>query len=206
MFAERVAVWLLFEASDATGRRADSYLQAGLLWRSECAYRMNSFEWKWGLAIGGANMAWLFLSFFMGMHSSGIAMIQIMVLTAFIINLVGYIFAFRVIMRARPETLFREGLKSGALIAVIAACLAILSQLIYFQWINPGWTDYMVSQTRDHFAARGYDAAQIDEMVTQAKTNFGLRSYTIQAGFGALLQGMTFSAIIMGVIRWRATR
>ncbi|MBP6783751.1 MAG: DUF4199 domain-containing protein [Verrucomicrobiales bacterium] len=167
---------------------------------------MKPYEWKWGLAIGFANMLWLFLSFFMGMHSSGIGLIQVTVALAFFITLIGYVLAFRAIGKVRPDNHFAEGLKSGAIIAVIAACLAILSQLIYFQWINPGWTDYMVSQTRDHFSARGLDAAQVEAMVTQAKASFSLRSYTIQAGFGAILQGVIFSAMIMGVIRWRARR
>ncbi len=165
---------------------------------------MKSLEWKWGLIIGLANTGWLFSSYWFGMHDSGIGLMQVMVAMSFFISLAGYALALRAITRVEPETNFLEGMRSGVIIAGIAATLAMISQLIYFHWINPGWTAYMVAETRRHFSAMGLEAPQIEEMAIQAEKSFGLTSYVFQAGLGALISGIIFSALAMGVIRLRA--
>ena len=119
---------------------------------------------------------------------------------------VGYTLALRSLVRSEPEMGFLEGVRSGALMSVIAAICAVLGQVVYFHFLNPGWTEYMVGQTREHFAALGLDAAQIAEMAEGARTTFGFASYATQAGLGALFQGHIFSPIIMGVLRWSARR
>lgn len=165
---------------------------------------MKSIELKWGLVIGLANAAWLHASYFFGMHTSGIGLIQVMVAMSFFISFVGYVFSMRAITRGEPETSFLEGMRSGVIIAGVAAVLAMLSQVIYFHWVNPGWTAYMVAETRKHFSAMGLEAPQVEEMAIQAEKSFGLTSYVIQAGLGALISGIVFSALAMGVIRLRA--
>lgn len=165
---------------------------------------MKSLEWKWGLIIGLANMGWLYASFLFGLHNSGIGLMQVTVAMSFFISLAGYAFALRSITWAEPELSFLEGMRSGVIVAGIAAVLAMISQVVYFQWINPGWTDYMVAETRKHFSAMGLDATQVEEMAIQADKSFGLNSYVIQAGLGALISGIVFSALVMGVIRLRA--
>ena len=167
---------------------------------------MKSFEWKWGLYIGAAGFAWLVLSWALGMHERGVGMIQVMVGCSFLITLIGYFLAMRALLRLEPETGFLEGLRSGALIAVVAALIAVAGQYAYFQWINPGWTDYMVGETRKHFAALGLEGANLEETAEGAKTTFGFASYATQAGFGALVQGVIFSALGFGIFRWHANR
>lgn len=165
---------------------------------------MKSLELKWGLVIGLANTAWLYASYFFGMHTSGIGLIQVMVAMSFFISFVGYVFSLRAITRIEPETSFLEGMRSGVIMAGIAAVLAMLSQVIYFHWINPGWTAYMVAETRKHFSAMGLEAPQVEEMAIHAETSFGLASYVTQAGLGSLISGIVFTALVMGLIRLRA--
>jgi len=167
---------------------------------------MKSHEWKWGLLIGAANFVWLAVSWALGFHGRGIGMIQVTVAMGGFLYFAGYVFALRSLVKSEPEMGFLEGLRSGALMSVIAAICAVVGQVLYFRFLNPGWTDYMVGETRKHFAALGLDETQLAEIAEGAKTTFGFTSYATQAGIGALFQGVLFSAIIMGVLRWMARR
>lgn len=165
---------------------------------------MKSLEWKSGLMIGAANMVWLLLSWLLGWHNSGIGLFQVAITLGFFITLTGFVLAFRAIAKAEPETTFLEGVKSGSIIAAVSAALAALGWVVYLTGINPGLSASMVEETRNHFASSGLDAGQIDLIAAQAEKTFGLASYATQAGLGALVQGVVFSAIIMGIIRRRA--
>lgn len=167
---------------------------------------MKTFEWKWGLLIGAANFAWLVLSWAMGLHSRGIAMIQVTVALSFAINFVAYALAMRAILREAPETSFAEGLRSGAVMAVLAAAVAVAGQFVYFKAINPGWTEYMVGEARAFYLSAGMEEARVEEIAEAAGTTYGFASYATQAGVGALLQGIVFSAMNLLVLRWLARR
>ncbi len=167
---------------------------------------MKAFEWKWGAIIGGAGFAWLVLSWALGFHARGIGMIQVTAGLSVILALVGYVLAFRSLLRREPETGFLEGLRSGALIAVVAASVAVLAQIAYFRLLNPGWTDYMVGETRKYYHSTGLDEAGVEAMAEGAKTTFGFASYAIQAGAGALVQGVVFSALVLAALRWLRNR
>jgi hypothetical protein len=167
---------------------------------------MKSFEWKWGCLIGLANVAWLVASWAAGWHAKGIGMIQVTVFLAMALTFVGYALAMRSILKREPETTVLEGLRSGALIAVVAALIAVGGQFAYFHWINPGWTDYMVGETRRHYESLGVEEARIAEIAEGAKTTFGFGSYAIEAAAGAIVQGVVFSAVTFAFQKWLANR
>lgn len=164
---------------------------------------MKSIELKGGLILGVVCMSWLYLSFLMGLHESGIVWIQVVVMVNFFITLVGFIMILRRVTRSEPETNFLEGVRSGVIVAGISAVMAVLTQVVYFKWINPGWTAYMIAESRRHYSNLGLEAEQVETMAENAEKTFGLLSYAIQAGLGALFTGTVFSLIIMGIIRWR---
>jgi hypothetical protein len=167
---------------------------------------MKSLEWKWGVLIGLANVAWLVVSWAVGWHGKGIGMIQVAGFLAIVLTFAGYTLAMRSILKREPETSVLEGLRSGALIAVVTAFIAAAGQWVYFQWINPGWTDYMVGETRRHYESLGIEKARIDEIAEGARTTFGLGSYVIQAAAGAIVQGLLFSAATIAFQKWLANR
>jgi hypothetical protein len=167
---------------------------------------MKLLELKWGCLIGLVGVIWLYGSYFMGLHSDGIGKIQLMVGLGFLISFISYGLAMSAIVKAQPETSFVEGLKSGGIMAVIAAVIAVVAQFGYFQWINPDWTRYMMDQTRIHFEAAGTSSELIEEQVKWAEMNFSLKTYAMQAGLGALLSGFIFSAFAMGMIRFFKNR
>lgn len=167
---------------------------------------MRLLELKWGCLIGLAGMVWLYASYFMGLHSDGFGKIWLMAGIGSIVSIVAYSLALGAVVKAEPETSFIEGLKSGALMAVIAAVLAVFTRFGYFEWINPNWTEYMMEQMRLHFEAAEQSPEVVKEQVELASVNFSRRNDVMQAGLGALVSGFVFSAIIMGVIRYFKNR
>lgn len=167
---------------------------------------MKSFEWKWGALIGLANVVWLVLSWAFGWHAKGIGMIQVTVFLAMALTFVGYTLAMRALLIREPETTVLEGMRSGGLIAVVTALFAVGGQFLYFHWVNPGWTEYMIGETRRHYEGMGIDGARLDEIAEGARTTFGLASYATQAAVGALLQGVLFSVVTIAFQKWLANR
>lgn len=164
---------------------------------------MKSLELRWGLLIGIANLVWLYGTFYAGLHTRGVAGIQVVTLGAFLLSLIGYVFALRAVVRREPETSYLEGLKSGAVVAGVVALVAMIAQVGYFKVVNPDWTEYMVGETRKFFEARGLPEEGIAEQVEGARKTFGLGSYVIQSALGAVFLGVLFSSIIMIFLRKR---
>lgn len=167
---------------------------------------MKSLELKWGLIIGGANLLWLYLSYYLGMHTSGILWVQVMSGINILITLVGFILAFRELGRREPEYTFAEGVKTGGLIAVITALIALVMQFGYFKLIHPGFTDYMVEESRLWAEQQGLNSKQVESFMESAKQNFSYKSYLVQSAVGALFFGCIFSIIISTVHHIRHRR
>ncbi|MDF1823800.1 MAG: DUF4199 domain-containing protein [Verrucomicrobiales bacterium] len=162
---------------------------------------MGSLELRWGLIIGAANLVWLYLSYYLGMHDRGLGSIQVMGLISVFISVLGYVFALRALMKKFPETQFLEGIRSGAMIAGVVAIFAALAQVGYFQIINPGWTDHMVALTRSFYLESGLSDNEASEYAEGARKTFGLTSYLVQAALGALIIGMISTTVIMAILR-----
>ncbi len=167
---------------------------------------MKAFEWKWGGIIGGAGICWLAGSWALGFHGRGIGMIQVTAALSIIVALVGYFLAMHDLRRFEAETTLVEAVRRGALIAVVSAALAVLGQVIYFRVLNPGWTDYMVEQSLLLYSGRGLTEEGLAEIAGSAKATFGFLSYATQAGVRALLEGVIFSALAFGILKWHANR
>lgn len=148
-------------------------------------------------------MVWLFLSYYLGMHDGGLVMIQWMTLFAVLISVIGYLLALRSLTRTFPEIQYLEGIRSGAIIAGVAAVIAALAQVIYFQWINPGRTDQMVELTRAYYLESGLSENDANQFAEGARKTFGMTSYIIQSALGAIIIGMMSTAIMMLFLRRR---
>ncbi len=167
---------------------------------------MKSIEWKWGLTIGAAGFVWLVASWAFGFHRSGIGMIQVAAALGMAITFVLYALAMHALMRRETEVSLLEGLRSGALIGVVSAILAVAGQYVYFHWINPGWTTYMVGETRKHYTDMGLEEARLAEIAEGARITFGFSSYATQAAVGSIVQGVLFSLLSVTFLKWRSHR
>jgi hypothetical protein len=167
---------------------------------------MKSQEWKWGLGIGTVNVVWLFVSWLAGWHGSNIGLFQIAIVLGIFISFAGFVLAFRGITRDEPETTFGEGIGTGAVIAAISGLLTALGWGIYLGWVNTGMSAHLVSQIRDYYLAAGVAVEQVDLIATEAQKSFGTTAYMIKGGVGAFIQGILFSAMVMGWFKWQQRR
>ena len=166
---------------------------------------MGKLELKWGAIVGGIYLAWLYLSFYLGMHTNGLGMIQVMTVISLLLTVTGFTLALGAVVRRKPEITWGEGMRSSALIALVAAAIAAVTQVGYFKLVNPAWTATMVEETGAHYRAQDMEEAQVVKMMEGAEKTFGMASYVIQAATGTFLIGMIASAVIMAFLR-RARR
>jgi hypothetical protein len=156
---------------------------------------------RWGLLLGLASMAWLYLTFLLGFHTSGVVRFQVVPVGWFVVTSVVFALALREAAGAgRPS--FVDGLRTGATIAVLSAVIAIITQIVYFRFVHPAWPELMVEQARQHFLTRGSPAAEVTERVEEARRYFSLRSYATQSALAALVLGLVLSGIITTILRF----
>jgi hypothetical protein len=162
---------------------------------------MKSLELKWGLIVGGTYLIWLYVSYWLGMHTSGLAMMQVMGLISLGITFVGFLLGLREVRLATPEITWTEGVKSGAIIAGIAALFAILTQVGYFIFVHPEFPDLMTEEMRQYFAAQQLKEEDLDAAIEAVKETFSMKAYMVKAGAGMFIVGVIFSAIVMALPR-----
>lgn len=159
---------------------------------------------KWGLLIGLANLVWLYLACFLGLHTSGIMVFQVFMLVWLFLTVAGFILALRAVRRQNPSLSYLGGLGAGAVAAAVSALVAVVAQAGYFMVVHPEWPDVMMQQTRTHFTTQGIPPEQVEEMVAQAREYFTLSNYAISSAAAALMLGIALSALIMVFLRRRS--
>jgi hypothetical protein len=158
---------------------------------------------KWGLLIGLANMAWLYLAYFLGLHTNGIAIFQAFMLGWLALTITGFTLALREVKKLAPGMRYGAGLRAGALAAVVSAAVAVVAQIGYFKVVHPAWPDVMVGQARAHFESRGFSPQQVEDEVAKARRSFTLRSYATASAVTAVVTGVAASAVILLFLRRR---
>jgi hypothetical protein len=162
-----------------------------------------STEVRAGLAIGFVNLIWLYLSYYLGLHTSGPVIFQIVPAVWLVITAAGFVIALRAIRRERGTIGYGAGLRSGLAIAAVTAVVAVVAQAGYFTVIHPEWPAVMVAQTREYFAAQGLPADEVEQRVGEARGYFTLPSYAAQSAGAALVAGAMVSLIAMIFLRRR---
>ena len=156
---------------------------------------------RWGLLIGLVNLVWLYASFYMGMHTRGLAALQMVVVVSAILNVMGYVFALGMETKRVGPMPYWKGVRLGAGISVVCALVAAAAQVGYFTVINPGWTEFMVSETRKHFEKQDLKPAVVEALAEKAGESFSLQTYLIQSVASALIIWIVLSLIIMLILR-----
>ncbi len=153
---------------------------------------------KWGLFIGLANLVWLYLSFYLGLHTSGFQVFQIFIVLWLVLNIVGYVFALRAVKKEAKTWTYFTGVKAGAAAALVSSLVAIIAQVGYFKVVNPGWPDYMVEEARKHYSAQqDISEEQLEQLKAQAYEYFSLKNYAMQSATFALVLGVILTLIVM---------
>jgi hypothetical protein len=158
---------------------------------------------KWGLFIGLANLVWLYLAYFLGLHTSGILVFQVFMVVWLAVTVTGFILTLRATKRQNPSLSYWGGLGAGSVAAVVSAVVAVIAQVGYFTVVHPAWPQVMAQQTEAHFTAQGMSPEQVEQMVAQARGSFTLSNYAVASAATALIVGIVLSAIIMVFLRRR---
>jgi hypothetical protein len=160
---------------------------------------------RWGVGIGLANLVWLYGSYWLGLHTSGVARFQWVPGGWFVLTLLGYVLAMRRVHAGVAPDLMK-GLSIGGVIAVVCAVIAVLAQVGYFTVVHPEWPAYMVSQTQSYYEQQGLGAEEVATRVAAAREGFTLRRYALQSAVLALCAGVLLSATITVVMMMRYVR
>ncbi len=156
---------------------------------------------RWGIIIGLVNMAWLYGSFYMGMHTHGIRSMQSVTVVAAVLNVVAYVVALGMETRRIGPMPYGKGFKFGFGTTLINAVMAAVAQIGYFKVIHPEWPSFMVGQSRRYFEEQKLSPEKIESLVAQSAAYFRLESYMLQAVISTLLIGTVLSAALMLILR-----
>ena len=131
---------------------------------------MNRISLQWGLIIGGASLLWLYLAYWTGLHTSGMALFNLFMFGWLLIIALGYwrgLGAVRVEGSKSGSWGYGLGLKCAALMALISAVVAVIAQIGYWTLVHPQWPDYMIEQTRIHLEARGITGTELESAISE---------------------------------------
>jgi len=156
---------------------------------------------RWGMAIGVANLIWLYVAYFLGLHTNGVMVFQGFMIVWLLLTVAGFFVGLRAVRRDNPSLRYLGGVAAGIVAAFASAIVAVIAQIGYFKVIHPAWPVVMAQQTRTHFTAQGLSADQVERMVGQARNYFTLSNYAVSSFFTALILGAVLSAIFMAFPR-----
>lgn len=152
----------------------------------------------YGFAMALAGAVLTLVLYFLGFHSDP-AKVQIgqwISLPVFVIITVICIVlgtkARRTEVPPNEEFGYGRALGAGVMIVLFASLIGIVTNAIYFSFINPDFVDVMVQAQSDKLAAKGVGAAQLEQM--EKGMRFMMKP-PILAVFG-FLQGMFWGTII----------
>ncbi|CAN5362519.1 hypothetical protein BH23BAC2_BH23BAC2_03930 [soil metagenome] len=152
-----------------------------------------STELKWGVLFIIAGLAWVWIEKLFGLHDVYVAQHPIYTNLFGIIAVTIFIFA----LREKRRDFFvgvmtwREGFTSGIIMTLVITLLSPLAQYITYEYISPEYFNNITEHTVQAGAMSREDA----------EAYFSLRSYLIQATFGALVMGIVTSAIVAWFVK-----
>lgn len=151
---------------------------------------MNKFtiEIKWGIIFVLASLLWMVFEKAMGWHDEHIDKQAIYTNIFGIIAVLIYFLALKD-KRANfynGEMTWRQGFVAGIVITLVVTLFAPLTQYITSTYISPDYFNNIIAYTVENTSMKQ----------EQAEAYFNLKSYIIQATFGALVMGVVTAAAV----------
>ena len=147
-----------------------------------------TIEIKWGVIFTVISLLWMFFEKAMGWHDLYIDKHAIYTNFFGIIAVLVYFLALRDKKRSfyNGEMTWRQGFVAGLIVTIVVTVLAPLSQFITSTYITPDYFNNVIAYSVENNVMNQ----------EQAEAYFNLKSYIIQATFGALVLGVVSSAAI----------
>lgn len=147
-----------------------------------------SIEIKWGVIFTVIGLLWMIFEKAMGWHDVLIAK------HAIYTNFFGILAVLIFILAVRDKKInfyngimtWRQGFVSGLIVTIVITVLSPLSQFISSTYITPDYFNNVIA----------YSVESNMMKQEQAEAYFNLKSYIIQAAFGALVMGVVTSAVV----------
>lgn len=152
-----------------------------------------SIELKWGVIFIISGILWVWLEAIFGLHDVYIAQHPLYTNFFGIIAVVIYILALREKKQKffKGEMPWKEGFTSGIILTIVITLLSPLSQYVVYTFISPSYFQNVIE----------YSIENNKMTQEQAEAYFSLRSYMIQATFGALVMGVVTAAVVAWFVR-----
>jgi len=123
-------------------------------------------------------------------------------LFSIVILVLGIAWAIREVRRQNGGLLtYGQAVKTGVLVACIVAVIVGLFTLLYCTVINPGYTDFMVTDAERSLRAAGKSPAEIMPELASVRKQFGAGAQVGQALIGQAVVGSIASLILGGLMR-----
>ncbi|MFT5468998.1 MAG: hypothetical protein ACI8UO_004112 [Verrucomicrobiales bacterium] len=152
---------------------------------------------KCGLILGLANLAWLYVAYWIGLRTNGILVIQIYTAIWLIMNIAGVIIGLLKVRRVSKKWSYAHGLGSGLLIGVASAVLAAFAQVGYWELIHPEWPAVMAEQIREIYEMDDLPEAEIEASVEKAAAGFTMANFIRGSIMEALMITLIVGSIAM---------
>lgn len=156
---------------------------------------MNKFtiEIKWGIIFTLVALLWMVFEKAMGWHDEHIDKQAIYTNFFGIIAVLVYFLAIRDKKNNfyNGEMTWRQGFVAGLILTLVVTLLAPLSQFITCTYITPDYFNNVIAYSVENNIMKQ----------EQAEAYFNLKSYIIQATFGALVLGVVTSAAIAWFVK-----
>ena len=152
-----------------------------------------TIEIKWGVIFTLLALLWMVFEKAMGWHDLYIDKHAIYTNFFGIIAVLVYFLAIREKKRNfyNGEMTWRQGFVAGLILTIVVTLLAPLSQFITSTYITPDYFNNVIA----------YSVETKVMNQEQAEAYFNLKSYIIQATFGALVMGVVTAAAIAWILK-----
>lgn len=152
-----------------------------------------SIELKWGIIFIISGLLWVWIEKLFGLHDAYVAQHPLYTNLFGIIAVTLFILALREKRREfyNGYMSWREGFTSGIVMTILITILSPLSQWITYKFISPEFFNNIIEYS--------YQTTPMSR--EEAENYFSLRSYIIQATFGALTMGVVTSAIVAWFVK-----
>ena len=148
-----------------------------------------------GVAIAVASFVWICLEYIIGLHDSLVDYHMYVANLAYALPVIGLYWAIkkRYATFAPGEFQLKDGLMSGVIVSVTAACLNLPLQLFFVRYINPAFFGNMIAAEAKKAIMSGDNSIIA---ITDAQQYYTESAYLIQGFTSFLILGLFISLML----------
>jgi hypothetical protein len=153
-----------------------------------------TLELKYGILISIFTLIWIAFEQLSGLQDEYIEWHKIVTNLSLVIPAIGIWLAIRDFKAARVTKYnFQKGFGVGFRITLINTVLVIPIVYIFYNFINPEWTNLMMNKAKLDALNNGEDSLKA---VEEARSYFSFKYYMIQSIIGTFISGTLISSLI----------